>query len=31
MDVKTPNGLQNAAFFVGKMFCLQGGQEHRGL
>ena len=25
-------GLQNAAFFVvGKVFCLRGGQEHRGL
>ena len=24
--------LQNAVFFtVGKMFCLRGGQEHRGL
>lgn len=32
MDTKTPIGLQNAAFFVvGKMFCLRGGQEHRGL
>ena len=32
MDVKTPTGIQNAAFFVvGKMFCLRGGQEHRGL
>ena len=29
MDIKTPTGLQNAAFFVvGKMFCLRGGQEH---
>ena len=32
MDTNTPTGLQNAAFFiVGKMFCLLGGQEHRGL
>ena len=32
IDVDTPTGLQNAAFFVvGKMFCLRGGQEHRGL
>ena len=32
MDTTTPTGLQNAAFFVvGKMFCLRGGQEHRGL
>ena len=32
MDVNTPTGLQNAAFFaVGKIFCLRGGQEHRGL
>ena len=32
MDTKTPTGLQNAAFFVvGKIFCLRGGQEHRGL
>ena len=32
MDTNTPTGLQNAAFFiVGKMFCLRGGQEHRGL
>ena len=32
MDTKTPTGLQNVAFFVvGKMFCLRGGQEHRGL
>ena len=31
-DVDTPTSLQNAAFFVvGKMFCLRGGQEHRGL
>ena len=32
MDTMTPKGLQNAAFFVvGKMFCLRGVQEHRGL
>ena len=32
MNTTTPVGLQNAAFFVvGKMFCLRGGQEHRGL
>ena len=32
MSANTPIGLQNAAFFVvGKMFCLHGGQEHRGL
>ena len=32
MDADTPNGLQNAAFLVvGKMFCLRGGQEQRGL
>ena len=32
MDTTTPTGLQNAAFFVvGKMICLRGGQEHRGL
>ena len=32
MDTKTPTGLQNVAFFVvGKMFCLRGGQQHRGL
>ena len=32
MNTTTPMGLQNAAFFiVGKMFCLRGGQEHRGL
>ena len=32
MGTTTPGGLQNAAFFVvGKMFCLRGGQEHRGL
>ena len=31
MDNTTPTGSQNAAFFVvGKMFCLRGGQEHRG-
>ena len=28
----SPRALQNAVFFtVGKMFCLRGGQEHRGL
>ena len=32
MGTSTPTGLQNAAFFVvGKMFCLRGGQEHKGL
>ena len=32
MDIDTPTGLLNAAFFVvGKMFCLRGGQEHRNL
>ena len=32
MGTKTPTQLQNAAFFVvEKMFCLRGGQEHRGL
>ena len=32
MDINTPTGLQNAAFFiVGKMFCLRGGQEYRDL
>ena len=32
LDTDTPTRLQNAAFFVmGKMFCLRGGQEHRGL
>ena len=32
MGMNTPIGLQNAAFFVvGKMFCLHGRQEHRGL
>ena len=32
MGTNTPTGLQNAAFFgAGKMFCLRGGQEHRGL
>ena len=32
MSTNTPIGLQNATFFVvGKMFCLRGGQEHRGL
>ena len=32
MNTSTPIGLQNTAFFVvGKMFCLRGGQEHRGL
>ena len=31
-DADTPNGLQNAVVFVvGKMLCLRGGQEHRGL
>ncbi len=30
MDLNTPKGLQNAAFYtVGKFFCLRGGQEHR--
>ena len=32
MNTTTLTGLQNAAFFiVGKMFYLQGGQEHQGL
>ena len=32
MNTTTPVGLQNAAFFVvGMVFCLRGGQEHRGL
>ena len=32
MNTTTPTGLQNVAFFViGKMFCLRGGLEHRGL
>lgn len=32
MNTTTPVGFQNAAFFVvGKMFCLRGGREHRGL
>ena len=32
MDLNTPKGLQNAAFYsVGKFVCLHGGQEHRRL
>ena len=32
INTNTPTGLQNNAFStVSKMFCLRGGQEHRGL
>ena len=32
MNITTPTGWQSAAFFViGKMFCLQGGQEYQRL